>query len=291
MIFTNKLKRFADKYPMIFLLLILVFSLVFTEINLTPFFINYVDDQSASYITGILLQGLCSIILIAIIANLELLRNAGFTKLREWKQLWLAWPIVILSIIAGWSFFTGTLEIDTSKPHVIVLYLFVYLSTGFFEEILCRGFLTTFMIGKWGMTKKGLYLAVILSSSVFGVIHFVNFFMGRLSLLSVVTQVLYAMFFGVFFAACVLRNNSIWPTIILHAVFDICSDLNAIAVGESFSRISDTNSTLADAFSSIIVTLPLLIYGLFILRKVKPANESSGNVCRQVELTGYTCAK
>lgn len=270
----NRLKSYAYQHPIFISIIVIAIFTFFTEaINLEPFFSKYLDQQSVEYLGGTIVQGLSSVVLVIIIAGFGLLRNAGFAKPNEWKQLWHVWPIIILSILAGWSLFDGTLKIDISKPLVIILYLLVYLSTGFYEEILCRGFMMTVMIRKWGTTKKGIYFAVIASSMIFGLIHLISLFMGRISLMASITQVLYATFSGVFFAACVLRNKSIWPAIITHAIFNICSDLNAIAVGGSFGQVSNTNSTLADALSTIAVFLPLLIYGLFILRKVKPIDQ------------------
>lgn len=266
----NKLKKFTNQYPLIISIIFLVFSIIFTEIDLTPFFKKYVDYQSSSYMSGIIEQGLCSLIIALLITGIGLSKKAGFTKPKEWKQLWITWPIVILTVLNGWSFFDGSLIIDASKPMIIILFILVYLSTGFFEEILCRGFITTVMLQKWGSTKRGIYLAVITSSLIFGLIHILNFIMGRSSLISVLTQITYATFFGVFFSACILRNNAIWPTIILHAIFDMSGNLSSISIESSFGQIRET--TLTDALSTIIVTLPLLIYGLFLIRKIEVNN-------------------
>ncbi len=267
----NKVKSFTYRHPLIMSMLAIVVFTVFTEaINLKPVFLNILGSQRAAYLSGTLVQGTASILLVILIASLGLLRNAGFTKPKQWKQLWLVWPVIILSVLVGWPFFSGTIHLDTSQPLVIIFYMLVYLSTGFYEEILCRGFMLTGMLRKWGTTQKGIYLAVITSSMLFGLIHLISLLFGRITLMASLTQVLYATFMGVFFAACVLRNNSIWPAIICHALFNICSDFNAIAVNGSFGQVSTTNTTLADALSTIIVFLPLFIYGLFILRKVKP---------------------
>lgn len=274
----NRLKSFAYQYPLVTSLAVIAASTFVTEAaDLGPFFSRYLGQQGAAYASGTIVQGLSSIVLIAIIAGLGLSRNAGFTRPGEWRQVWLAWPIVLLIMLVGWPFLDGSLRIDTAQPPVIVLYLLVYLSTGFYEEILCRGFVLTVVMRKWGHTRWGIYLAVLTASAIFGALHIVSLFLGRISLLASITQMLYATFFGVFFAACVLRNHSIWPAILFHALFNICSDLNAIAVGGTFGQVSSTNSTPADALSTIVVTLPLLIYGLVILRKVEPATSTPDN--------------
>jgi membrane protease YdiL (CAAX protease family) len=269
----NKLKIFAFQYPVIFSIIILIFSTILTEIRLEPFLTNFINMQNATYVTITIEQGLCSIALVALLYGLGLMKCAGFTKPKEWKQLWLAWPILVFIILNGLPLFDGTIVIDTSKPELIILYILLNLSVGFVEEILCRGTILTVMMQKWGSTKKEIYFSVIVSSLLFGLLHITNFIAGRSTLLITVTQITYALFFGVFFSACLLRNNSIWPVIITHAVFDMFGSLNEIALGGNFGEIQET--TLEGALISIAITLPLFIYGLFILRRVKPADRSS----------------
>jgi len=154
----------------------------------------------------------------------------------------LMWPLLILSIINGLDVFTGTLVIDGSKPILIILYALLYVSVVFVSVIQNRGVMMTVMVQKWGTTRKGIYKAVIVSSVLFGLLHLVNFAMGRYSLLAAVTQTGYALFFGVFFGACMLRNNSIWPVIFGHALFDFFGALNAISVGGTFTRSRETTA-------------------------------------------------
>ncbi len=264
----NRLKAFTVQYPVIFSIIISILFTALTEIRLEPFFVNFMDVQSAAYITITIEQTLSGIMLVVLLRGLGLLKYAGFTKPEEWKQLWLVWPILVLALLNGMSFFDGTLVIDISKPRLILLYILLNLSVGSVEEVLCRGTILTVIMQKWGLTKKGIYLSVIISSLLFGLLHITNFIVERSDLLKTVTQIIYALFFGVFFSACLLRNNSIWPAIITHAVFDTFGCLNEIALGGSFGEVRQT--TLEDALISIVLTLPLCLYGLFILRKVKP---------------------
>ncbi|WP_198283747.1 CPBP family intramembrane glutamic endopeptidase [Clostridium cellulovorans] len=85
----------------------------------------------------------------------------------------------------------------------------MYLSTGLFEEVLCRGVILTVMLRKWGNSKVGIYLSVITSSLIFGTAHIANFLSNRSLLLATVTQITFAFFIGVFFATCFLRNKTI----------------------------------------------------------------------------------
>lgn len=91
----------AYQYPVVFSLLIIALATVLTEVRPEKFLKSYMDFQSSSYLAGILEQGLCSIILAALIAGLGLLKSAGFTRPKEWKRLRFIWPIIVLSIING----------------------------------------------------------------------------------------------------------------------------------------------------------------------------------------------
>jgi membrane protease YdiL (CAAX protease family) len=172
------------------------------------------------------------------------------------------------------SLIDGSLSIDTSCPGLIILYTCMALSIGFCEQIMGRGVVLSVMLRKWGDTRRGVYLAVLLSSALFGAAHIFNLISGHLPLVANLAQMLYGFFFGVIFAACLLRNNSIWPMIILHAIVDFGGGLRHIAAGGG-GQTAVANSTVANAVGTLIVTLPLLLYGLFILRKVSPFEKSS----------------
>jgi len=266
----NKLQSIVFKYPVAFGLLIIIPATLLTEIHLEDNLFRFMDHQNASYLTGIIEQGGVSLLLVLLLRQLGLLKEAGFTKPGQWKNVWLIWPIFVFSVInGGTSPFDGTLTIDASQPVRLVLFVLLYISVGLFEEFLFRSVTLTLLLRKWGSTRKGIYLAVLVSCSVFGVLHLVNLIMGRRSLLSTASQIVYGSFFGVFFAACFLRNKSVWPVVFSHALFDLCGNFEDIAVGSvTFGQIHET--TLQSALIAGLITLPLLIYGLFILRKVMP---------------------
>ncbi|MFT5871214.1 MAG: membrane protease YdiL (CAAX protease family) [Clostridium sp.] len=269
----HKLRTYAFEKPVIFSIILILVIVSFTFIPMDPIFSPFLDHQSSEYATGIFEQTFASFVLIMILKRFNLLKSSGFTSPKQWKDLWIIWPMIIFSFINGAGLIDGSIVIDKSKPFVIILFILTYLSTGLFEEVLCRGVVLGVMLRKWGSTKEGCYLSVILSSLLFGSTHIVHFILHHFSLLASLTQITYGMFIGVFFAACVLRNKTIYPAIIIHAIFDILGSLREIAVGGGIRKAYFTIS-VPNAIASIIVMLPILIYGLFILRKVKPSDLS-----------------
>ncbi|MBI9051083.1 MAG: CPBP family intramembrane metalloprotease [Anaerolineaceae bacterium] len=265
----NKLKTTILKYPIISAIVIMLIGTTLTEIHLEDNVLSWMDNQKASYLTGIIEQGGVSILLMLLLAWLGMLKQAGFTKPSEWKQVWLNWPILVFFLInTDFSVLGGTNPIDFSKPDLIFLFFLLYLAVGFIEEILFRGVMLPLMLRKWGATRKGIYWTVIFSSAIFGVIHIFNLIMGRYTLLASITQIIVGTCFGVYFAACFLRNRSIWPVIITHALFDIGANFTKIAVDSNFGVVHQT--TMTNSIISILISLPMLIYGLILLRKVQP---------------------
>ncbi len=270
----SNLKKICLRHPVIFSIIIYFIFIYLTELRLDKFFTGYMDKQSASYLNGIVTQGVAALVILIIVDGLGLFKISRITGPGKWKQVWLAWPILILSVLNGWSVFGGAEKVDTSSPGLLILFVLVYISTGLFEEFLGRGLIMTIMLHKWGKTKKGIYSAVLLSGLLFGLFHLINLIMGRSTFIFVAAQVGYALFFGVFFAALMLRCNSIWIPVAAHAVFDICGNFNEVIINGSFGRLQET--TPSNAMLVLLLTLPLLLYGLFILRKMEPLTENGG---------------
>ncbi len=267
----NKVKALTYKYPVIFSILVIIFSALITEIPLTPFFSRYMDIRKANFLAIILVQGTCAVILTVVIKAIGIFKTAGFTKP---KQVWLGWPLVVMGLLSGTELFSGELVFNTSDPIDFILFVLVAISVGFIEEIMARSLILNIMLRKWGHTKKGIYLATIISSALFGLSHLTTVAVGRRELVAGLIQAVMTTFFGAIFAACFLRNNSVWPVILLHAFVDLFATAHDLT--ERFGEVH-ADPTIQSAIVTLIVTLPLFIYSMFIIRKVKPKVESQSD--------------
>ena len=265
----NKVKTLIFKYPVISAIIIMLIGAFLTEIHLEENLFSSMEEQYASYLTGVITQGGVSILMIWLLHWLGLLKQGGFTKPKEWKQLWVNWLLLVYCMLnIDFAVFDGTNPIRWNEPGLLVLFVLLFIAVGFVEEILFRGVMLPLMLRKWGSSRKGIYWTVIFSSAVFGLVHIFNLMMGRRTLMGTIPQIVYAIFFGVYFAACFLRNNSIWPVIFTHAVFDLCGNFTEIAVNSNFGVKID--ATWQGFGFTALFTLPLFIYGLILLRKVQP---------------------
>ncbi|HMB24880.1 MAG TPA: CPBP family intramembrane glutamic endopeptidase [Anaerolineales bacterium] len=275
------LKKFALEKPLLFSLLAILLGSLLTEIPLQKFFAPYAGAQAAHYLTIILEQGVVGGFCFILLGFFGWLDPAGFTPTRKWRALWLGWPLLLFTLI---NIEEGVV-IDVSKPVLIALHLLTALSTGWIEEILFRGVVLTTLLQKWGRSRKGIYWVVLFSSALFGAIHLLNFIQGRKPLLDTAVQITFAIFFGVMFSACFLRNRTILPVILLHAAIDWAGTLNEVAVGGGLRTVTQPMS-LENALISILITLPLFLYGLFILRKVDPTSLDLENVPTSISSPG-----
>ncbi len=268
------IKSLILRHPAISSIALFGLFFVLSEIEVDKWLMQFMDYQKASYLSGTLVQGGVSLLIVLVIAGLDLLREGGFNPVNQWRSLWLLWPVLVFSVLNGSEVIDGTFNVNWSNGGLILLYTLLYISVGLIEEILFRGLVLPLMLRQWGSTRKGIYGAVVLSSAIFGLAHLANLVMGRRDLVSTGAQILYGTFFGVFFAACFLRNKSIWPVIFGHFLFDWAGNFNDLTVGHVFTRVK-TPISLENAATTVVILLPLLLIGLFYLRKVEPAGAES----------------
>lgn len=260
----EKICKFVKERPYVSTIIILILSMGCIYLPLGNLLCGIVDEQSADYLGGFIAQTFASMVLIYLLKRMNLLKRAGFTtKVKDW---WVIWPAIVLILMGLSDWIGGEFVLDTARPMAILTFILVYLSTGLFEETLCRGFMMTLFIEKYGVGKKVIYNVTIFTGAVFGALHLIHFFLGQMSLLSAIAQALYAMCFGVFFGACMIRNHSIIPLMIWHGMVDITFGLDEVGVGGGIDK-AYIDIPVSGAIAQVLLALPFLLYGLFILRK------------------------
>lgn len=116
---------------------------------------------------------------------------------------------------------------------------------GWIEEIIFRGFLL-----KAIEKRRGLKVAIIISSVTFGIGHILN--LVSQPGFETFLQVIYAIAFGFMFVYVFLKTKSLWPCIILHSIIDF----TAMLQGDNMNTIVTT----------IIITIICITYTLYLKR-------------------------
>ena len=121
------------------------------------------------------------------------------------------------------SYIAGDCKID-AKPSSIAFFALVCLGVGFFEEMAFRGCAFMLFLKSRTQSRGKIFLAILLSSAVFGLVHFVNIFFGA-SLGAVLLQIGYSALIGALCSVVLLLTRNIWACVCLHAVYNFCGGI------------------------------------------------------------------
>ena len=196
-----------------------------------------------------------------------LLSMIGYKKIFAFNSTWIKSLIVLIPglIIAFNNFpivayFDGRAEI-TEPVYTIYVFMIECFSTGFFEEIVFRGIVLLLLIQKLPNTQKGMYLAIFISSLLFGLSHLVNLF-GGIGLTDILLQVGYSFLMGLLWAVVYLKTKNIWWSILLHSTYNFFG-LVLFRLGYVNGRFDNTTLVI-----TIILAVLVSIYMLYISLKI-----------------------
>ncbi|MGH4119150.1 CPBP family intramembrane glutamic endopeptidase [Clostridium sp.] len=216
-------------------------------------------NQMTKYIVGTVVR------IIGIVACFEFMKMIGIIKRFKWNfnkgYFAVSW-LFFIYIIFNFEYTIISFNMISAVIMMIISSLFI----GLYEEILFRGLILSLMFRHYGKTKKEIYFSVIFTSIVFGLFHFFNLFSGS-SIISVVTQVVYATIVGIFFSALLLRtkNNLLWCAL-LHGLYDAANSFGDFA--KKGTLVASSKFYILPYLINLAEFIPLLLLGLFLLRKV-----------------------
>lgn len=160
------------------------------------------------------------------------------------------------------SYFSGDCRVE-SEPMSILYFALICLGVGFFEEMAFRGCVFMFILKGRTQSKAKIFLAVFLSSVVFGFIHFVNIFFGA-SPISVLLQIGYSALIGALCSMVLLLTGNIWFCVILHALYNFCG-----GIIEGYG--SGTQWTLAEIIFTAVIAVLVTTYFVILFFKMPTA--------------------
>lgn len=155
---------------------------------------------------------------------------------------------------------------DPLQPPVKILwYVLCMLAVGITEELVFRGLITRMLFEKCGKNPVGVWVGVLLSSLLFGVMHLGNAVGGAIDLGSVLVQVVGAAALGVCLSAIYLRTGSLWTVALLHGYMDFCGLISSGVFA------TDSMQDLLGGYSAgnLIAAVGYAALGIFLLRPSK----------------------
>ncbi|TMF09880.1 MAG: CPBP family intramembrane metalloprotease [Chloroflexi bacterium] len=193
-----------------------------------------------------------------VLTRLHWWRRVGFTSFPEWRAPHLVIPLLLILVLP----FVGLSARGTMATTALVLTLqvgFVLIDI-FMEEVTYRGVILEALAGLSNVAR------VIIAAIFFGLSHLDNFFLPGADEVGVAYQIFEASLVGILFGAVRLRMNTIWPVMVVHAIYDL---MLVLAFGHAFP----VAPTMPGFLVATVVNLGLAAVGLFLLRALHAAGK------------------
>ena len=203
--------------------------------------------------------------IIVLIPTIYLLKIRGLLHIFKFdfnsfsRGLLLGWFGILLSLF----YFVSKFELFASTKFTIASFLIIVIGNllvGAFEEILLRGFVFNELLEHYSPIRSA-----VISGIIFGLAHVFNFLVSEPA--AVVSQLVYAFFLGVFFAAIYYVTKDIWSVILIHGLIDTVSVLTKGVPTSTPSAPVDVITSIVSATVVSITVLPALIIGIIIFKR------------------------
>ncbi len=206
-----------------------------------------------------------AVVVVVVVTRMRWWRVIGFHRLRTMRDLRFFWiPLfpVLMALPAAVAALAGLGP--TRALERLAFWLVLAALIGFVEEVCFRGLVLR------ALAPRGIWLAAVASSILFGLMHVVNLLFGA-GLDATLLQVGDATAMGFAFAAVVLRTGVVWPLVVIHALVDVV----AFAAADATTA---TDVTGGDVLVSAVYAAMFTVYGILVLRGLRASPDGSVNV-------------
>ena len=236
--------------------LTLLFTLGIVFLPTEPIGRLFTADETAAR-----LAGAAVVRLIGAVCLFFLLRDVGFKAWRLSKRLLLVLPLFAVAVnnLPILALASGAAVVN--RAALVPLLAVECLSVALFEEIAFRGLILPFALCGFRGRKRRTFLAVVLSSCLFGLLHLVNLpSAGPAALL----QVGYSALIGAACAVMTVYSGNLPAAVIFHAVYNFCGylvpELGAGALWDAPTIVL-----------TAVVGVAAVLYAVLLLKKSDPA--------------------
>lgn len=196
---------------------------------------------------------------------------AGNAYIFRWKKvpirksLALAVPPVAIAIMTFFANFASAFHYNFIDVIGLAFYCF---TIGLTEEFMCRGWLLTEFIERYGYDYKHVKLSILASALIFGFMHLTNIFAGQ-TIFETLMQVIQTLGIGYLLGSVFYRTRNIWSVVFIHAFYDFSLMLGDIS---RYAVCTGGESQAINFYSFMLSTILCVIYfavGEYNLRKTE----------------------
>lgn len=278
-IIINDFGQIKNGYARLFVAVEIILVLMLSDALKINDYISFLSDWSGSEI----INGVALIITIFFIFkkwNIKLKINLNLFKIAE-INYWLLFSLIIFG--AWYTFFHNYIYIAPTFSQLFWNYDFSLIfpnvratlwSLGaiLFEEIY-RWVLIGIILLAFKNNKMKIEITIFLSALLYGLSHYTNLLPGRMSVLDITSQVIFAFGYGCFLAVLYLYSGQIWLLFLSHFSLDFLA-LSLTGGGGGILSWYGNNNLLCGLLSAI---LPIVITLLMLFGKRKKVMLENAN--------------
>lgn len=256
------MKKFLDKYPIIFSVIVFALSMPIIWGAFYPLFY-----QLPFYWASALKY--TSTLFVVVVICFVVYRKIPFTLQCKglFKGLFTFGSVGLICAVMAFLFSYNTPDI-TPSVFTVLGFIFYNLGIAVSEEFLFRGIIFTQMLESRKNKTGFIWAAVIVSSVIFGLRHFLNLVTTPNIVISTVGQVLFTFMAGVYLCAVYLRTRNIWVCIMIHFLEDFFTGFWAM-VSTSAAAAQTTDGTITNMILLVAVHSVYIIFGIIMLKSKK----------------------
>jgi len=268
------MKKAIRKHPIIVMLVSLLFSFILMSNYHLWHFIDNVEMQGIvpRYVNGLV----CLAVMYVVMGK----ESFGWNKNSGREGLKIAVCMLLYAVLVLTDHILQSTMVLKSTWLRLAAYDFILcIGVGLFEEALMRGIVLNGCIKLLPKNKKGLYIAVAISSALFGTTHLLGLQIGSdyhtwQVIGYMVGKVLITGIGGLVFATIYLKTKNIWSCAILHAIYDFILFSGDYWISfAAYKKVSSNEMIMKNGLligSAIIVCIINVVIAIRVLKKLDP---------------------
>ena len=167
----------------------------------------------------------------------------------------------IICAVAAMVFSYSPIDHSTT-PIKVIGYILYCLMIAMSEEFIFRGMI----LHRFIQSKNGIFTAVIFSSLIFGIRHFLNLITMPNTVISTIGQVLFTFMAGFYLCAVYIKTDNIWICVLIHFMEDFSTGFWALVSSEAYAS-QNVDGEILQVVLLVVVHSIYIIFGVLMLKK------------------------
>lgn len=226
-----------------------------------------VSEKEIRLVAGIIVRLAMFIVLVYLVKRLELTAFLGLKTRIRFDQLQV---IIIPIVIVSMSIFGDMTLYRNAGLSLLSLFLLSNVLVALVEELAFRAIVLPLILKIRSNNKRLLLVSVVMSSLLFGVLHYLNLFREPGNLSGITSQVIFATCIGIYLGALFLRTRHIIFPVMIHFLVNVAFG-KSVLMPENNDLVTTVVGETTD-WASLLLTLGLFgtiaMGGVFVIRLV-----------------------